>query len=303
MKKTTINIRKFFPYFVLFLIFTKSSDNVLAQQVFGISYGYEYFPYVKLADPIPGVEDLEIQASAWNAGAAFPLKFAEGKIMMLNRVQYQRVDFHYKNFPAGGTEINQAQSIQFTSFLIDSLSEKWGMIVVMTPGLASDFEGKLSMDDFTLQAVFGFIRKYTKNFKLGFGLAYTRDFGSPLPLPFLYVDWKISPDISAGGLVPVDMQIVYKVSSMIDLGFSMKVRGDRYHGNPDRYDVDNPQLEYSEGTLSPFADINFTKWIHLHLEGGYAAYRNMEFLDGNKSAASYDLEQTGYVRLGLVLGM
>ena len=91
---------------------------------------------------------------------------------------------------------------------------------------------------------------------------------------------------------------------MIDLGFAFKVRGDRYHGDPDLFKLTkNPQMEYSEGTLSPFVKLHFTQWLHLHIEGGFAAYRNFEFLDGDKKAESYDLKQTGYLRAGLVLGM
>jgi len=297
------NSSKYFLFIVLALFIVGINSQLIAQDVMGISYSYENFPSVKLADPITGDEDYEIQASSWSVGAAFPLQFADGKILMLNNIVYKRVDFSHKNYPQGGSGIDQAQSVQYTAFVIDSLSETWSLIVVMTPGLASDFRGDLSMDDFTLQAVFGFIKKYSEKFQLGFGLAYIRDFGSPIPLPFLYIDWKIADKLSFGGLVPMDMKLKYELSKGFDLGVSMKVRGDRYHGNPDDYDVDNPQLEYSEGTLSPFVQIHFTEWMHLNVEGGFAVYRNFEFLDGNKSKGSYDLEPTSYLRAGLVLGM
>jgi len=302
MKEATKNIRKFFQYFVLCLLLMGISSNLLAQQVIGLSFGYETFPHVKLADPIAGAEDFEIQTSSWNVGAAFPLAFAKGKIMVLNQINYKRVDFSYRNFP-GGTEIEQAQSIKYTSFLIDSLSQKWKMVAVVTPGLASDFEGDVSSDDFTLEVIFGFIRKYRKNLQLGFGLAYTRDFGRPIPLPFLYFDWNNGANLSANGIVPTNMGLTYKLNPKIDLGLAVTIGGNRYHGDPDKYGVDNPQMEYSEGTISPTAQLHLSKWLHLNIEGGFAFYRNFEFLDGDKSVESYDLKQTGYLRTRLVLGI
>ena len=279
------------------------SSIVFSQEAAGISFNYETFPSVKLADPIAESEKLEIQASSWSTNAAFPLMFGDGKIIIYNNLTYQRVDFSYKNFPVEGTKIKQAQSVKFSSFMIDSLSEKWSFVLALTPGLASDFEGDITMDDFTLEAVTGFIRKYSKTFQLGAGLAYARDFGTPLPMPFIYLDWIISPKLHLGGLVPINMALTYKLNEMIDLGFAFKVKGDRYHGNPDLFDTKNPQMEYSEGTLSPFLRLHFSKWIHLNIEGGFAPNRNFEFLDGDKSVQSLDLESTGYLRAGLVLGI
>jgi len=304
MDITAKNFNKFPSQLLLALFVLCILSNAYSQEVVGVSFNYETFPSVKLADPITGSENMEIQTSSWSTRAAFPLMFGNGKIIIYNSLAYQRVDFSYKNFPVDGAKIKQAHSIQFSSFMIDSLSEKWAFVLAVTPGLASDFEGDITMDDFTLQAVTGFIRRYSKTFQLGAGLAYVRDFGTPLPMPFIYLDWIISPKLHLGGLVPLDMALTYNFNKMIDLGLAFKVKGDRYHGDPDLFKpTKNPQMEYSEGTLSPFVRLHFTQWLHLNIEGGFAAYRNFEFLDGDKKAESYDLKQTGYLRAGLVLGM
>ena len=274
-----------------------------AQQVFGFSAGYEYFPYVELADPDPNLPGFEIEAVTRSVGAAFPMVFSGGKILVLNGLSYRRVDFRYKNFPAGGTEIEQAQSIEYSAFVIDSLSEQWKLVAVLTPGLASDFEGDLSGDDITFQGILGLLRQHRKNLALGFGVAYVRDFGTPLPLPFIYFDWNLSSKLRANGILPTNLDVRYRLTRRFDLGFSLKVLGNRYHGDPGRFNVDNPQLEYSEGTVSPMVSIHVSKWAHLNIEGGYAFYRNFEFLDGDTSAASYDLKRTGYLRTQLILGL
>jgi len=303
MKVTMKNTARFFLCFFFCFIFLGKYSDILAQDIFGVGFGYEVFPYVQLAEPDQFTEDLQIQTSSRNVGIALPAMSADGKIMIKNNLNYKRVDFHHKNFPAGTPKVQQVQSVQYSLFLMDSLSVKWNLIIAMTPGIASDFGSEVSGDDFTLQAIMGLLYKYNKDFQIGFGLAYTRDFGTPLPLPFIYIDWKISPKLGFSGLLPVDMRLTYKVIPMFDIGTSFKVRGDRYHGNPEKFNVNNPQMEYSEGTISLDSRVHFTKWIHLNLEAGYAVYRNFEYLDGNESAGSYDLENTEYFRVGLVLGM
>jgi hypothetical protein len=288
-------------FFCLFL--TGTGRDVCAQQAIGASSSYEYFPYAELADPGEDAEGLEIQTSSWSLGAAFPFAFAESKIVLLNQFNYKRVDYDFRNIPEAGIKVEQAQSIEYTAFLIDSLSERWKLVAAVTPGLASDFEGEISGDDFTLQAMFGFIRRYGENLSLGAGVAYLRDFGDPIPLPFVYFDWSNGSNLSAAGILPQNVDLSYELNPKVDLGLSLKIVGNRYHGDPDIHSVDNPQMEYSEGTVSPTVQIHFLEWVHLTIEGGYAFYRNFEFLDADKTHESYDLKKTGYLRAGLVLGM
>ncbi len=303
MSEAYREVGKMFLGLALGFAITGISSSVLAQEVVGVSVGYEYFPHVKLADPSVEAPGLEIQARCVSVGASFPLAFAKGKLLALSQVNYRRTDFDFRNFPEEGNEIEQAQSIAYTLFMIDSLSQKWKLVAALTPGLASDFEGDVTGDDFTFEAMFGGIRRYGDNLELGLGLSYTRDFGPPLPLPFLYFDWSISSNLHANGIVPVSVDALYRLNPMIDLGLSLTVKGNRYHGDPDIYGVDNPQMEYSEGTVSPRVQLHLFEWLHVSVEGGFALYRNFEFLDGDHTEASYDLEQTRYLRTGLVLGM
>jgi len=288
----------------LALFFLEATIPAAAQNIAGIAVGHESFPLARMQKPITGAENFEIKTTAWYVSAAFPWKFADGKILMLSKLSYKRLAFSYRNVSSSlQTPLTQAQSVQWSFFFIDSLTERWSLVTSITPGLASDFDRSVTMNDFTLQAILGFVRKYGDDFQLGFGLAYTRDFGPPIPLPFVYLDWKITPELTFNGIVPVNFDFRYRLHRMVDLGLAVKVRGDRYHGSPLKYGVTNPQLEYSEATVSPSVQFHFSEWIHVHIESGVTFYRNFEFLDGNNSAASYDMKSTGYLRTELVLGI
>ena len=300
-KNCALNLSLF--QIVLFQIILVVSVNLSAQETIGLSYGFETFPHVKLVDPMPGNPDFEIQARSWSAGAAFPLMLGQGKIIVRNQFNYKRTDFNYKELPTGATSIDQIQSIQYTFFMIDSLSHKWKMVAMLTPGLASDFEGALVKDDFTFGAVFGFIRTLKPNFDLGFGIAYMPDFGEPLPMPFLYLDWMISKRMNLNGLVPTNLLLSYSLTPKFDLGLALKVDGNRYHGNPEKFGVENPLMKYSEGTLSPILQFHFSQWLHWNIEGGFAFFRNFEFFDDKTKVQSLDLENTFYIRTQLMLGI
>jgi hypothetical protein len=310
MKKVFHNPGIVLPYlFVLFFFLAGLGFNVFAQEAIGISVGYEFIPFTKFADPdpnVPGMEEVELQLNTISVGAAFPLSFADGKTLLLNSISYSRLGFNWKNFvSAMGPRIDQAHSVKYTAFLLQTLTDRWTLVMVVTPGLASDFEGEISSDDFTFDGVIGAMRAFgkEKNFTLGSGLSYTRDFGTPLPLPFLYIDWDITPKLNANGLLPQYLDITYSLNPVIDIGVLASVIGNRYHGDPDKFSADNPQMKYSLGTVGPKAQAHITKWMHINVEGGYTLFRNFEFWDGPDKVSSFDMERTYYLRAGTVIGM
>ncbi len=69
----------------------------------------------------------------------------------------------------GNPSINDIHDLNYTLTLQHGLSEKWALLAVVTPGLASDFEASLSADDFNFQAVTAFIRQFSPKFSFDFG--------------------------------------------------------------------------------------------------------------------------------------
>jgi hypothetical protein len=78
--------------------------------------------------------------------------------------------------------------------------------------------------------------------------------------------------------------------------------GNRYHGDPDIYDVDNPQMRYSVITVGPSARIHLSKVVHLNIEGGFIPFHRAEFYDGNKKDSDYSVKASGYLRAGIQIG-
>ena len=69
-------------------------------------------------------------------------------------------------------------------------NEKWNLAVNLTPTLSSDFEAKLSTDDFIFQGAVIATKKISSTFKIGGGLAYSARFGSPQLIPLVNLHYK-----------------------------------------------------------------------------------------------------------------
>lgn len=306
LKKTRI---LFILCLILFMLITWANSNAYAQldQSFGLSVKYDYVPYKGFSDPEEGTieEDLELQENKLSVQMSFPLEFSGGKTSLKNHINYHKINFDYRNWDEiqVGEQIDQVQSISYTLFLTQKLSEKWQLVAVTTPGLASDFEGDISNDDFTFQGVLGFIRQFNKDLAIGAGAAYIRDFGDPQVLPFLYLQWNIRNNLIVQGLIPTNLALLYRLNTKVDLGLLLQIEGNRYHGDPEKFNVDNPQLEYTIGTIGPAAQLHISKWVHLFIEGGYTFIRDFEFRDGDDKVRSLDTEKTVYLRSGILLGM
>jgi len=307
MKKSKRITGRIILYLSLFLLLIGVCSTAFAQPSTGIYVEYVYAPPNHLADPqTPAEEDLEIQLSVLRVGGAFPLVFAGGKTMLINQFDLRLFNVDYSNWDPvelGEDKVDKLYEITYTLFLLQTLSPKWQLLAIAAPGLATSFEAGVTWDDFRMEAALGAIRVFGERFSLGAGLAYTRDFGDPIPFPFLFVDWKISPKWSAFGLIPVSANITYNLSKRLDLGVIYELNGDLYHGDPDKWDVDNPQLEYTIAVLGPTVQLHITEWLHLKVDGGWAFYHNFQFKDGDTVERSLDLTQNFYVRGGVLFGM
>jgi hypothetical protein len=274
-----------------------------------MSAEFGLFPYRHIANPDVGTmdEDLEIELKTLTFGASFPMVFAQGKTLLLTKVEYQHLDFNFRNWDRdeGGDPAakDAGHSAKFSSVFLHGLSQRWRLLAVITPGIASDLNGDFSTDEITLEAVLGLIRQFGEDLSLGFGVAYVRDFGEPLPLPFLMLEWQVSPRVKVRGIVPENLEVRYQQSPKLALGLASKVSGNRYHGDPDTWEAENPQFKHTIATVGPTAQVHFSKWMHLNLEGGYVFYHNFEFMDGDRTDNSFHLKPVGYLRAGFLLGM
>jgi hypothetical protein len=300
---------------LILLILMIQTTASFAQSGSPLSISYETYPMSKLSnpdtEPVNGqrnfTQDLGIKVNTLNISLAYPVVLSKDRTMLINQVTYQRLDLEYENWDlaqGGKTDVNQAIGISYTAILMHKLSEKWALMGILTPGIASDFEyDHLTKDDFYFSAVAVFIKKYRETLSIGYGIAYVPDFGQPFPIPILAVQWNNGKNKRIECIIPVQFDYTYQHSNNLQLGFHFGMDGNQYHGDKTQYNVLNPQLRYSVGTVGPTLKYRLYKILMLNASAGMTMMRRFEFFDGDDLAGSYDLKSSGFIRFGLSLDM
>jgi hypothetical protein len=268
------------------------------------SIRYDFLPYQDFDEPIERsdgttIEDAQVRLSRFRATFTYPIVFSKGRTVLVNDFSYQLIDFEHKNwaFP-----LSRLHSASYTLMLQHRLSQQWSVWTLVTPSLASDLQAEVSKDDFNLEVVNVFIRHFSERFSLGVGAAYTTQFGSGEIVPILAFDWNNGKNLMARAILPTSLEFWYRPGPKFDLGLLVSGDGNSFHGDPDIYEVEQPELRYTMLTAGPAVKINLPNQFHLNIEVGLIGLHRFEFYDGDKEAGSYDLEPSQYVRVGLRYG-
>ena len=282
-------MKKIITFIILCLLIFGAGSNTFAQQILGESVDYGHLPL-----------------KSFNSSTSFPLIFGGGKTIFVNTVNYGNTVYNYKDWgfsqgSAGDTE--KFHSLSYSLLFIQQLSQNWQLIAMPEVGLAYDFENDMTSDDITLNGMLIFVRKFSETFSLGPGVVYSLRDQPVFPVPFLMFDWAPIPKVRVEGIIPASVTAFYRLHEMIELGVFIKSNGFNYHGDPDKYAVDNPWLTYSDFSAGPAVQLQFSKIVTLNLEGGYAFARGFTFYDGQKEKSSIDLDPKGYIKIGLKVGM
>ncbi|KAA3608846.1 MAG: hypothetical protein D8M58_19110 [Calditrichaeota bacterium] len=289
--KTTIN----FLQILIFLLFTTQIS--VAQ----ISASYDLTPYSPLEKT-----DAEMRISNINLNFGIPLPLSETTFTS-HEFSYNRFDMDYRNWnkAVDGNTIENATAIKYNFMVMLQMSDKWSFLGFITPGLASDFEADISTDDMTFEAVAVFIRKHSETLSMGYGLAYSRQFGEPFPLPVIAMEWNNGANLSASIILPAFAELWYKINNKFDVGFILGGDGNQYHGDPDIYGGSNPKLDFSVMNVGPSFKYHTNDWLTFNIDAGYTAFRLFEFtnrIDGKNIKEEIELDPNAFLRIGFTIG-
>jgi hypothetical protein len=254
-------------------------------------------------DPDPSIpSDAELQMQTWSFGTAYPLSFWDGGTVVINRLEYKRIGFHYKDWENWGNleEPANANLVTYSLFMQQYLTDRWRLIMIIEAGVASDFSGDLALGDFNLSTVAIVMRTFgdKRNFTLGGGIA-----PSPIPWGFLYVDWYIGQKLNIEGSLPYELTVSYSPIPLLDLSLHANLDDFGFHGDPDRFEFKDPVMTYSFATVGSTIQLNFTDWLHLTVEGGYSFVRNFSLFDGPEVKGNFGMENSFYFKAGTIIGM
>jgi hypothetical protein len=174
----------------------------------------------------------------------------------------------------------------------------------VAPTLAGDF-AELSGDHFRFSG--GALGSYTfsKDFTLGGGILWTWQFGRPLPVPGILLDWQILDELRFRGLFPSQAALIWRPHNRFEVGLSLSVRGQLYALTSNQVkgnwpcqaaSADDPNtaaaneaaadparcfssLSYARGEIGPTVSVRLVSSLWLSVHAGFTFFRRYQFLN------------------------
>jgi len=265
-----------------------------------VSVAMEYVAPSQLAEPERGPPGFEVQVSSFETRVSIPTSYSSGVVS--NGLDYQQLRLDYTNPAPGAQLVEAAHALSYNLSWFQRLDESWSMLTLASPGLASDFRGELSVDDLALEVALVGIYAFSDRFAVGLGAGYNARLGMQFPMPVMAVRWQPTPTMKLEAILPQSATFAFQPHPILGVGIEAMLDGGSYHGDPDWYEPENPQMRYSLAKVGSRLTFHLMPWVHLQLASGYAFLRRFEFYDGTDELVSYDLDNNGYMRAGLSLG-
>ena len=270
------------------------------------------FPGTHLTDPPPvGQAGENMQIAFYNVSVGGVLPLTRGSTRLLGGLRYEnlRVDL----LDDDGFVVFTPDHLHYLRadlFLFQRLSEQWTLGLSFAPGIASDFE-EIGSDDLRLQASALLLRRANDRLGYGFGASYLSDFGTPLVIPLLKVDYESASHVKFTATLPVNAYFGFALNPNTELGLAGNVSGTQYNINldPDRLpgdiqpvvappdDVDLP-AKYSVLTVGPSLKQRVRGPFFVAAEAGLTVWRRFEF-DGDQIDDTLDQDRSLFLRFGI----
>ena len=270
------------------------------------------FPGTHLTDP-PSVgqagEDMQIAFYNVSVGGVLPLTKGDTRLFGGLRCENLRVDLLDEDGFVVFTP-DHLHYLRADLLLFQRLSEQWTLGLSFAPGLASDFD-EIGSDDLRFQASALLLRRANDRLGYGFGAAYRSDFGTPLVIPLLKVDYESASHVKFTATLPINAYLGYALSPNTELGLAGNISGTQYNINlnPDRLpgdiqpivtapdDIDLP-AKYSVLTVGPSFKQRVQGRFFVVTEAGITVWRRFEF-DGDQIDDTLDQDRSLFLRFGI----
>ena len=288
---------------LIILLLLISCTNLSAQhfQLAGIEYNY--YPSAAIID---GAENQEIAFNEIGFFFNLPKKINKDKTIILNTLNYNLVQSSISNTPIISSLENggKLHKLSYSFTIAHKLNEGWTWVNKIKPTIASDFNDKLSKNDFLFQGATLITRKIKEHFTVGAGAVYTTQTGRPRLLPTLQFKYHKNRHL-VDILLPSKVKYSYKLdeAGKFRLGIKGSFDGGDYNINIQDFiaaeasSIDN--VIYTRANLGLLFHVILTNTFHLELNGGISAARKYQFENFDDLAFKYDAGNGQFFHIGL----
>ena len=304
-------IRKCFLFIAFLLI---PSQLLFAQLRPSVSFGHQTWPSssvssLDLNQSYTGsLSDLEVWTDTRFIRGSYPFFINNGKVLLDIQPGFQRIEFRHRNWTEQLPMPTDAYIIDINLLAIGQLTNKWSYVAQATPAIKSGLEEKVAGEDFAIEGAFLATRQAGEHTSYGFGLGYSTNFGAPIPIPLVQLDYKASlweggPKWRGNILLPSSIEAWVIPFKRLEVGLQLRSIGDRHHiTEVGTAAINRPYSDYFDTVLGPSVIVYVTPWMSLNVESGFSLYRQMQVTDGRDELISFEPEQAGFLRWQLTIG-
>lgn len=297
-----VNVNKTWLITLILLVLVIHNTHSQSNQLAGTSY----FIY-----PNSGLIDKQSNANfsfqEFGGFVRIPYKFKNETTRMINGISYAYIKSNIDNLPTDieGANFKIFQAITYQTIIAQKLPRDFNLVFSLKPTIASDFEEKLSSDDFIMQGFLFASKKKSEHLSIGLGLANTMRLGNIflLPIiPFYYKNYKHT----INAVFPLKFDYTYIVNSneTLKIGIRETANGGNInitapYSSNNITEVD--KVNYSRVNIGPIIYYNINKYIQFEMLSGISLRRQYNLLDKEENHENIDLKNTPFFQVGLFL--
>ena len=286
----------------------------LAQLRPSLLFGHETWPSVPVSklevDESIGqsLGDVEVWTDTRFVRASYPLLLHGGRTYLDLQAGFQRIQYRYDGWTGVLPRPTDAYIIDVTVLAQRQLSSRWSLLAQANPALKSGLEEKLIREDFAIEGAVLFSRQTGQRSVIGVGVAYSTNFGAPLPIPLLQLErqgalWSGGPAWRGSALLPSTLEMWVIPARRLEVGAQVRTLGDRHHlTERGTAPLRRPYSDYFDFVAGPSANVYVTSWMKVGVESGISLYRQVQVTDGRDEVISFEPDPSGFIRWQVTIG-
>jgi hypothetical protein len=247
-----------------------------------VSVSAGYMPGAELEDPRP----TKVQLSSYDVSLNVPIVLGP-RSFLVPGLGYHVDSLSFSDAPDGFLELRAFHAIDLSLLYVQLLPKGWSLSFRLAPGVAGDLRG---FDERLLRVSGLAMATWSPSERLviGGGLLADYSFGTFLPLPAAYVEWRPTPNLKLEAFLPAFAEAKVILADRVELGVRASVQGSAYGIRDDRI-ADAPpcaapadpaqcfdHVSYSVATAGPQVGVRLFSSVWWTTTAGYSFYRRFE---------------------------
>lgn len=245
-----------------------------------IDFDTRYMAPALIANPAAGEEGAKLSLVSYGMRVSAPAPFAAIGGYAMYGLRYSRTDVWLGDLAGARPEyLRPLHSFTLDARFIKPVDKETRYTVMLSLGYhgeASDW----GFDAVRLQGGVMYDTAYGEHSRIGGGIYYSADFGTPLPLPMFFYQYE--GERHKFDIIPPARMFWWMKfpEAKTEAGLGLSVRGDQYHVNEGTTLPVN-KIKYSALTIGPAARWRPTEAITVSFDIGYSIYNRFEAFSGD----------------------